>query len=192
MSAKNEEAEQRARAAIEPLQPLGDREELAEALHLLGWFLWRRGQNEEAEPLLRRAVAMAEGVDAPLVPRRPRRRSRCPLAERSLRRGDRDDRGGLPAGQGGRRRDGAPARVQQLPVDRVGIRVRPSAGDRGAARGDRAGRASRRGRQPRVAGGHACRQHRGARRPGGDGAHGTTCPRAGRGVGRRTAPGDPG
>jgi tetratricopeptide (TPR) repeat protein len=67
MSAHNEEAEQRARAAIATLEPLGEREELAGAFHLLGWFLWRRGQNEEAEPLLRRAVEMAERVDAPLV-----------------------------------------------------------------------------------------------------------------------------
>lgn len=67
MQARHDEAEGAGRAALETLEPLGEREELADALHFMGWYLWRRGRGREAEPLLRRAVEMAERVDAPLV-----------------------------------------------------------------------------------------------------------------------------
>ena len=67
MSARKEDSERQARAAIETLEPLGERDELADALHSLGWILWRQGRNDEAEPLLQRSMAMAERVDAPLV-----------------------------------------------------------------------------------------------------------------------------
>jgi len=46
------------------LEPFGERAELADALHRFGWYLWRRGRNDEAEPLLRRSAAMAERVGA--------------------------------------------------------------------------------------------------------------------------------
>ena len=55
------------REAIETLEPLGDSPELAHALHRLGWFLWRRGRGAEAEPLLRRAIGMADRVQDVLV-----------------------------------------------------------------------------------------------------------------------------
>ena len=64
---RHEEAEQAGRAAIETLEPLGDSTELADALHRLGWFLWRRGREPEAEPMLRRAIDIADRVDATLV-----------------------------------------------------------------------------------------------------------------------------
>jgi tetratricopeptide (TPR) repeat protein len=67
MQGRDEEAEAEARTAVAALEPFGEREEFADALHNLGWYLWRRGRNEEAEPLLRRAIEMAERVDAPLV-----------------------------------------------------------------------------------------------------------------------------
>ena len=57
---RHEEAEQAGRAAVQILEPLGDSEELADALHRLGWFLWRRGREPEAEPLLRRAIDIAD------------------------------------------------------------------------------------------------------------------------------------
>ncbi|MGH2597454.1 MAG: ATP-binding protein [Actinomycetota bacterium] len=67
MQARYEEAETAGRTAVQTLEPLGERPELADALHRLGWFLWRRGKNDEAEPMLRRAVEMAVHVEAPLV-----------------------------------------------------------------------------------------------------------------------------
>ena len=67
MQARDEEAEAAARTAVATLEPFGEREELADALHNFGWYLWRRGRNVEAEPLLRRAIDMAERVHAPLV-----------------------------------------------------------------------------------------------------------------------------
>ena len=67
MMARHDEAEQAGRSAVATLEPLGEREELADALHYLGWFLWRRGNGNEAEPLLRRAVEIAGRVDSPLV-----------------------------------------------------------------------------------------------------------------------------
>jgi tetratricopeptide (TPR) repeat protein len=66
-AARHAESEQRARESIAILEPLGEGEELADALHNFGWSLWRQGRNEEAEPLLRRAVEMSERFDAPLV-----------------------------------------------------------------------------------------------------------------------------
>jgi class 3 adenylate cyclase/tetratricopeptide (TPR) repeat protein len=67
LEARHDEAEQAGRTAIATLEPLGEREELADALHRLGWYLWRRGRTDEAEPLIRRAVEMSVRVDAPLV-----------------------------------------------------------------------------------------------------------------------------
>jgi class 3 adenylate cyclase/tetratricopeptide (TPR) repeat protein len=57
-----DEAEAAGRRAVATLEPLGESEELADALQRVGWFLWRRGREKEAEPLLRRAVAMATSV----------------------------------------------------------------------------------------------------------------------------------
>ena len=67
MAARHEESEQVAREAVATLEPLGEREELADALHSLGWYLWRRGRGREAEPVLRRSAEMASRVDSPLV-----------------------------------------------------------------------------------------------------------------------------
>jgi tetratricopeptide (TPR) repeat protein len=64
---RHEEAEEAARTAVRTLEPLGEGEALADALHMLGWFLWRRGREEEAEPLLRRAVDIATDAGAELV-----------------------------------------------------------------------------------------------------------------------------
>ncbi|MGH2540248.1 MAG: tetratricopeptide repeat protein [Actinomycetota bacterium] len=63
----DQECERQARAAVAILEPLGERRELAEALHLLGWYLWRRGRTDEAELLLRRSVEMAARLDEPSV-----------------------------------------------------------------------------------------------------------------------------
>ena len=67
MLARHEEAERAGRTAVATLEPLGEREEFADALHQLGWFLWRRGHGDEAEPLLRRAAGMARRADSPQV-----------------------------------------------------------------------------------------------------------------------------
>ena len=67
MTARDEDAEQAGREAVATLEPLGEREELADALHSLGWYLWRRGRSLEAEPVLRRSVEMASRVDSPIV-----------------------------------------------------------------------------------------------------------------------------
>jgi len=64
---RHDEAEQAGRTAIETLEPLGENADLADALHRLGWFLWRRGRQPEADPLLRRAIDIAARVDAKLV-----------------------------------------------------------------------------------------------------------------------------
>jgi class 3 adenylate cyclase/tetratricopeptide (TPR) repeat protein len=64
---RHEDAEVSGRLAVQTLEPLGETTELADALHRLGWFLWRRGREEEAEPLLRRAIEMAMAVGDPLV-----------------------------------------------------------------------------------------------------------------------------
>jgi tetratricopeptide (TPR) repeat protein len=64
---RHDEAEQAGRTAIETLEPLGDSADLADALHRLGWFYWRRGRTPEADPLLRRAIDIAARVDAKLV-----------------------------------------------------------------------------------------------------------------------------
>jgi tetratricopeptide (TPR) repeat protein len=67
MQARHDEAERTGRAALETLEPFGEGEELANALHYLGWYLWRRGRADEAEPLLRTAVDLAERVEEPRV-----------------------------------------------------------------------------------------------------------------------------
>jgi class 3 adenylate cyclase/tetratricopeptide (TPR) repeat protein len=53
--------------ALEVLEPLGESRELAEALRAVGWFQWRRGRATEAESPLRRAIEIAERVDAPVI-----------------------------------------------------------------------------------------------------------------------------
>jgi class 3 adenylate cyclase len=52
-----------ATAAIEHLEPLGESGDLADALHSLGWFLWRRGRMEDAEEPLRRSVEISRRED---------------------------------------------------------------------------------------------------------------------------------
>jgi class 3 adenylate cyclase/tetratricopeptide (TPR) repeat protein len=64
---RHDEAEQAGRAAVSALEPLGESAELADALHQLGWFVWRRGRQHEAEPLLRRAIDIATNVNTTLV-----------------------------------------------------------------------------------------------------------------------------
>ena len=64
---RHDEAEHAGRTAIETLEPLGPTPELADALHRLGWFYWRRGREPEADPLLRRAIDIASQTDALLV-----------------------------------------------------------------------------------------------------------------------------
>ena len=64
---RHDEAEQAGRTAIEMLEPHGDSADLADALHRLGWFYWRRGREADAGPLLQRAVDIAARVDARLV-----------------------------------------------------------------------------------------------------------------------------
>ncbi|HEX6844456.1 MAG TPA: hypothetical protein VF235_05000, partial [Actinomycetota bacterium] len=54
-------------AAIAALEPLGDSAELADALRLTGWVRWRRGVPADAEPVLRRAVEIAQRVHAPVI-----------------------------------------------------------------------------------------------------------------------------
>jgi class 3 adenylate cyclase/tetratricopeptide (TPR) repeat protein len=66
-ASRHDEAEEAGRMAVATLEPLGESEELADALHRLGWFLWRRGREREAEPMLRRAIDIADRVDATLV-----------------------------------------------------------------------------------------------------------------------------
>lgn len=57
----------RVERALERLEPLGDSEALASVLHVLGWYHWRRGHYEEAEPQLRRAADIAQRVSAPTI-----------------------------------------------------------------------------------------------------------------------------
>jgi tetratricopeptide (TPR) repeat protein len=64
---RHDEAEQAGRTAIQTLEPLGDSADLADALHRLGWFFWRRGREPEADPLLRRAIDIAARVGAKQV-----------------------------------------------------------------------------------------------------------------------------
>jgi class 3 adenylate cyclase/tetratricopeptide (TPR) repeat protein len=64
---RDEECERQGREAVATLEPLGQRKELAEALNMLGWYLWRRGRNREAEPLLRRSVQMAASLHEGLI-----------------------------------------------------------------------------------------------------------------------------
>ena len=62
--AGDQETQELSDAAVRRLEPLGDSRELAFALNVAGWYRWRRGRYEEAEPLLRRAVEIAERVGA--------------------------------------------------------------------------------------------------------------------------------
>ncbi|MGH2590616.1 MAG: ATP-binding protein, partial [Actinomycetota bacterium] len=64
---QDDECERQARAAVTALEPLGERKEFAEALLMLGWYLWRRGRTDEAGALLRRSIDMAAHVGADLV-----------------------------------------------------------------------------------------------------------------------------
>jgi class 3 adenylate cyclase/tetratricopeptide (TPR) repeat protein len=52
--------------AIERLEPLGDSADLSDALHWFGQYHWRRGRLGQGEPLLRRAMDVAQRADAPL------------------------------------------------------------------------------------------------------------------------------
>jgi class 3 adenylate cyclase/tetratricopeptide (TPR) repeat protein len=54
-------------SAIAALEPLGESRELAVALRVTGWAMWRRGRAEEAEPILRRSVEVASNVGARVV-----------------------------------------------------------------------------------------------------------------------------
>jgi class 3 adenylate cyclase/tetratricopeptide (TPR) repeat protein len=53
--------------ALAYLEPFGDSEALADALHSLGWFHWRRGHLDEAEEPLRRSEEMARRIGATTV-----------------------------------------------------------------------------------------------------------------------------
>ena len=64
---RDDEALASGRSAVARLEPLGDTPELAEALRLLGQFHWRRGHSEQADENLRRAIAVTDRVDAPMV-----------------------------------------------------------------------------------------------------------------------------
>jgi tetratricopeptide (TPR) repeat protein len=60
----DEAAQEHAKRALDYLEPLGDSAELADALHALGWFHWRRGRLEAAEGPLRRAEDIARRAGA--------------------------------------------------------------------------------------------------------------------------------
>jgi class 3 adenylate cyclase/tetratricopeptide (TPR) repeat protein len=64
---RDDEALASGRSAVARLEPLGDTPELADAFRLLGQFHWRRGHSEEADQNLRRAIAVTDRVDAPVV-----------------------------------------------------------------------------------------------------------------------------
>jgi class 3 adenylate cyclase/tetratricopeptide (TPR) repeat protein len=64
---RDDEALASGQSAVARLEPLGDTPELAEAFRLLGQFHWRRGHSEEADENLRRAIAVTDRVDAPVV-----------------------------------------------------------------------------------------------------------------------------
>ncbi len=65
--ARDDEALQSGRSALARLEPLGDTPELAEANRLLGQFHWRRGHSREADESLRRALAIADRIDAQAI-----------------------------------------------------------------------------------------------------------------------------
>ena len=153
MGGRDEEAEAAGRTAIELLEPLGDRAELADALHGLGWFLWRRGRDEEAEPLLRRSVAMAEAVDVPVILAQAMQSLATCLAQtgRSAEAVRTMEEAYLLSKEVGDFTILLRA-SNNLPLDPHGLRLRLRPGGGGPARGDRARAASRCGRQPRLAG----------------------------------------
>jgi tetratricopeptide (TPR) repeat protein len=66
-SGHDDEARALVESAIGRLEPLGESRELAYALRTLGWYHWRRGEWQAAEPLLRRAVALARRFDDPVL-----------------------------------------------------------------------------------------------------------------------------
>ncbi|HWC13805.1 MAG TPA: adenylate/guanylate cyclase domain-containing protein [Actinomycetota bacterium] len=53
--------------AIRHLEGFGDSADLADALHLRGWFLWRRSLLDEAEPFVSRALEMSRRVEDQVV-----------------------------------------------------------------------------------------------------------------------------
>lgn len=53
--------------ALERLEPLGTSAALASVLHVLGWYHWRRGNYDIAEPPLRRATTIARDIDEQVV-----------------------------------------------------------------------------------------------------------------------------
>ena len=62
---RDQQTQELSDAAVHRLEPLGDSRELAFALNVAGWYRWRRGRYEEAEPLLRRAVADRRACGCP-------------------------------------------------------------------------------------------------------------------------------
>jgi class 3 adenylate cyclase/tetratricopeptide (TPR) repeat protein len=64
---RDDEALASGRSAVARLEPFGDTPELADAFRLLGQFHWRRGHSEEADENLRRAIAVTDRVEAPVV-----------------------------------------------------------------------------------------------------------------------------
>jgi len=59
-----DEATPLAEGAVRRLEPLGEGEALAEALGFLGRLYWRHGSYDEAEPILRRSIEVAERAGA--------------------------------------------------------------------------------------------------------------------------------
>jgi class 3 adenylate cyclase/tetratricopeptide (TPR) repeat protein len=53
--------------ALARLEPLGEGADLAWALHIFGWYHWRRGRLDVAEPPLRRSLEMAAKAKADVV-----------------------------------------------------------------------------------------------------------------------------
>ncbi len=113
----------------------GDSRELAFALNVAGWYRWRRGRYEEAEPAA--AASRRDGLaGSEHEASWPRQRWtwRSPSVTSGQARGrGRDDRGGVRARDGGRHAAAARADLQQLRVDRRQRRL--PAGDRGPPRG---------------------------------------------------------
>ena len=61
---RDQETQELSDAAVRRLEALGDSRELAFALNVAGWYRWRRGRYEEAEPLLRRPWRSPSASDA--------------------------------------------------------------------------------------------------------------------------------
>ena len=57
---RDDEVALHGKRAVDRLESAGDSEDLAEALWVVGWYHWRRGDLDEGEPLLRGSMAVAE------------------------------------------------------------------------------------------------------------------------------------